>query len=49
MIRLRQFLCSIFGWHEPSDCIDIEHGINVTSKCKHCGKRITLDNQGNWF
>lgn len=48
MIKLRKFLCIIFGWHEPSDCIDI-HGVNITSKCKYCGKHIMRDSQGNWF
>lgn len=48
MTKLRKFLCNILGWHKPSDYIDI-HGINITSKCKYCGKKIIQDSWGNWF
>ena len=48
MTKLRKFLCNIFAWHKPSDCIDMD-GVNITSKCRYCGKKIMLDGQGNWF
>ena len=47
MSSLRKFICNVLGWHKPSDYIEIRR-INITSKCKYCGKRIVLDSHGIW-
>lgn len=36
------------GWHRPNKEINAV-GINFKSTCKHCGKEIIQDSQGNWF
>lgn len=38
------------GWHLP----DFDKGktfdaCNIYASCRHCGKEITQDSQGNWF
>lgn len=39
---------NILGWHKPIKEKTFK-GINIISKCKHCGKEIAQDSQGNWF
>lgn len=46
--KIRQFKCNILDWHKPNDEVRIEHHI-IKSKCKYCGRKITIDSQGNWF
>lgn len=48
MNGLRRFLCNILGWHRPIEKIGFD-GCSMISICKHCGKRILRDSQGNWF
>ena len=35
------------GWHEPGIEREFD-GCNIHSVCKHCGKEIMIDSQGNW-
>lgn len=44
----KKFYHDILGWHQP---INKQGAIGCifTSKCKHCGKDIMQDSQGNWF
>lgn len=38
------------GWHQPrKDVKDGFDGCSVHNICKHCGKEIMQDSQGNWF
>lgn len=46
--KIRQFKCNILDCHKPNDEVRIEHHI-IKSKCKYCGRKITIDSQGNWF
>lgn len=41
---------NIFGWHQPKskECETFD-GCSVHNVCKHCGKEIMQDSQGNWF
>lgn len=44
------FYHDILGWHRP----DYNKGmtcdeVNTHAVCKHCGKEIMQDSQGNWF
>jgi len=45
---IRRFLHDILGWHSPDLKIGFD-GCSFTSTCKHCGKKILQDSQGNWF
>jgi len=38
----------VMGWHKPTDQQGWD-GCSFTSTCKHCGKKIMQDSQGNWF
>ena len=38
----------IMGWHQPSEK-ETFNGCSFCSTCKHCGKEIMQDSQGNWF
>ncbi len=46
----RRFYHDILGWHIPDDHVD-EHfnGRSFHCVCKHCGKEIMQDSQGNWY
>lgn len=44
----KKFFHDTMGWHEPTKNITF-NGINYCSHCKHCGKWIMQDSQGNWF
>jgi hypothetical protein len=40
----------IMGWHQPKDDAEITFdGCSSHCTCKHCGKEIMQDSQGNWF
>ena len=39
----------VFGWCQPNDSSEWSDGCSFYSICKHCGKEITQDGQGNWF
>lgn len=41
----KTFYHDILGWHVPNG----EYFNNGCSICKHCGKEIMQDSQGNWF
>lgn len=44
------FYHDILGWHMPDRSVNKTFdGCSVHSKCKHCGKDIMQDSQGNWF
>ena len=44
------FFHDFLGWHEPdSNTSEWSDGCSAHSKCKHCGKDIMQDSQGNWF
>lgn len=41
---------NIFGWHQPKENEYVMFdGCSYYCKCKHCGKYIMRDSQGNWF
>lgn len=38
------------GWHLPDYSKDVTSDkVNAYAICKHCGKEIIRDSQGNWF
>ena len=40
----------VFGWHIPTETEESTFdGLNTHNHCKHCGKEIMQDSQGNWF
>ena len=44
----KTFYHDVLKWHEPIGNWEFD-GCNVHSVCKHCGKEIMRDSQGNWF
>ena len=46
---LKFFYHDIMGWHTPDNSPKWSDGLSDHSKCKHCGKDIMQDSQGNWF
>ena len=45
-----RFFHNVLGWHMPDKNKKITcDGVNVYAVCKHCGKEIMQDSQGNWF
>lgn len=44
----KKFYHDILGWHFPDDTLSF-NGCSFCSTCKHCGKRIMMDGQGDWF
>lgn len=42
------FYHDILEWHLPNDKESFD-GCSFHSICKHCGKEIMQDSQGNWF
>ena len=42
------FYHDILQWHVPVDKQAFD-GQSFESTCKHCGKKILQDSQGNWF
>lgn len=46
----KRFYHNVMEWHTPDDAVDEWHdGCSFHTKCKHCGKEIMQDSQGNWF
>ena len=46
----KRFYHDVLGWHIPDDSADQGFdGCSFHAKCKHCGKDIMQDSQGNWF
>ena len=39
----------ILGWHTPGSSPKSFDGLSTHATCKHCGKDIMQDSQGNWF
>ncbi len=40
----------LMGWHLPDYSKGVtSDSINTYAICKHCGKEIIQDSQGNWF
>ena len=37
------------GWCTPDDSQQWYDGCSTHAKCKHCGRDIMQDSQGNWF
>jgi hypothetical protein len=43
------FYHNMLGWHRPANAILWNDGCSQRSVCKHCGRDIMQDSQGNWF
>ena len=43
------FYHDILEWHQPTEIHVPYMGITFESRCKHCGKKIMRDSQGNWY
>lgn len=46
------FYHDILGWHMPYTSGKYKctfDGLSLKTLCKHCGKEIIQDSQGNWF
>ena len=43
------FYHNFMEWHQPVDELESFDGSSLHSTCKHCGKAIMMDSQGNWF
>lgn len=44
------FYHDILGWHTPDKKIEQwSDGCSQHAICKHCGRDIMQDSQGNWF
>lgn len=43
------FYHDLLGWHTPDDGPESFDGCSIHARCKHCGKEIMQDSQGNWF
>ena len=46
---LKFFYHDFLKWHIPCKNSTWTEGINEHAICKHCGKEIMKDCQGNWF
>lgn len=46
---LKFFYHDFLEWHRPDDSPERFDGLSVHCRCKHCGKDIMQDSQGNWF
>lgn len=48
--KMKWLYHNILSYHEPEDYNNITFdGCNCHAVCKHCGKEIMQDSQGNWF
>lgn len=45
----KTFYHDILEWHQPGKYQRYFDGCSVHCVCKHCGKEIMQDSQGNWF
>lgn len=46
---LKFFYHDFLHWHTPDDSPQWFDGLSDHAVCKHCGKDIMQDSQGNWF
>ena len=46
---LKCYYHDLLGWHTPDNSPHYHDGLSEHAKCKHCGKDIMQDSQGNWF
>ena len=46
---LKFFYHDVLGWHTPDNSPQWSDGLSQHSRCKHCGRDIMQDSQGNWF
>lgn len=46
---LKTYYHGMLGWHIPDDSPQYFDGCSQHARCKHCGKDIMQDSQGNWF
>ena len=46
---LKFFYHDFLHWHTPDDSPQWSDGCSDHAVCKHCGKNIMQDSQGNWF
>lgn len=46
---LKFFYHDFLGWHTPDDSPQWFDGCSEHTVCKHCGRDIMQDSQGNWF
>jgi hypothetical protein len=46
---LKRYYHDMLGWHTPDESSQRFDGVNEHAICKHCGKEIMQDSQGNWF
>lgn len=46
---LKCFYHDLLGWHTPDNSPQWHDGCSEHATCKHCGKDIMQDSQGNWF
>lgn len=49
MGMFKGFYHDVLKWHQPDDSPKWTDGCSLHSVCKHCGKEIMQDSQGNWF
>ena len=47
----KRFYHDVLGWHEPADGSRHFPYMNLSphATCRHCGREIIQDSQGNWF
>ena len=45
----KSFYHGVMCWHRPDDGPESFDGCSFHAKCKHWGKDIMQDSQGNWF
>lgn len=45
----KRWFHDILGWHVPGEAFSSFDGCSFHNRCKHCGKEIMQDSQGNWF
>ena len=46
---MKRFYHDLMGWHIPKYDECTFDGCSIHCHCKHCGKEIMQDSQGNWF
>ncbi len=46
---LKFFYHDFLGWHAPKGQYQWSDGCSARAVCRHCGKDIMQDSQGNWF
>ena len=44
----KRFYHDVLKWHTPKNDISSFDGCSFHHRCKHCGKEIMQDSQGNW-